>query len=269
MKLNNCFIDTETMGLYGPAVIGQFEFDYCTERHDDKPFIYDFWRQPAGLTRDLIEEVVQCRVIAHNLTFDWQKVTQFYNAVRRLIAEFGESARPIDHIDRFAEFTGRCIAWLTLGMVCVTFAVVILRYLFNTGSIALQEAISYLHAAVFMLGAAYTLKHDGHVRVDILYRKWSPETRAWLNLIGTLLLLFPVCVFIFSTSLDYVGASWSMREGSREAGGLNAVFLLKTVIPVMAFMLALQGCAMVAHSILIISGQDDRKTDDAGLDREL
>lgn len=172
-------------------------------------------------------------------------------------------------IDRFAEFTGRCIAWLTLGMVCVTFAVVILRYLFNTGSIALQEAISYLHAAVFMLGAAYTLKHDGHVRVDILYRKWSPETRAWLNLVGTLLLLFPVCIFIFLASLDYVGTSWAMLEGSREAGGLNAVFLLKTAIPVMAAMLVLQGCSLIAHSILIITGQVDRQPGDAGLDREL
>jgi len=172
-------------------------------------------------------------------------------------------------IDRFAELTGRSIAWLTLGMVCVTFTVVVLRYLFNFGSIALQEMISYLHATVFMLGAAYTLRHDGHVRVDILYRKFSARTRAWIDLLGTLLLLFPVCAFMFIASLDYVGASWSMLEGSREAGGLDAVFLMKTAIPVMAVMLVLQGCSMIAHSILVITGQVDMQAGDTGLDHEL
>ena len=159
-------------------------------------------------------------------------------------------------IDRFAELTGRCIAWLTLGMVCITFAVVILRYLFSSGSIALQESVTYLHAMVFMLGAAYTLRHDGHVRVDIFYRKWPPRVRAWVNLVGTLLLLFPVCVFMFIASLEYVGTSWSMLEGSREAGGLNAVFVLKTAIPAMAVMLFLQGFSLILHSVLIISDKE-------------
>ncbi len=172
-------------------------------------------------------------------------------------------------IDRLAELTGRCVAWLTLGLVCVTFAVVVLRYLFNFGSIAMQELITYLHATVFMLGAAYTLRHNGHVRVDIFYRQWTVRTRAWIDLLGTLLLLFPVCIFIFLSSLDYVDASWSTHEGSRESGGLNAVYLLKTAIPVMAVMLVLQGCATVVHSILVITGKPDVQAADTGLDREL
>ena len=157
-------------------------------------------------------------------------------------------------LDRFAEATGRIIAWLTLGMVLITFSVVILRYLFQTGSIALQESVTYLHASVFMLGAAYTLKHDGHVRVDIMYQRFTPRTRAWVDLLGTLLLLFPVCLYIFFSSLEYVSASWSMLEGSREAGGLDGVFLLKTAIPVMAILLLLQGCSIILHKLLLLAG---------------
>jgi len=159
-------------------------------------------------------------------------------------------------LDRFAETTGRFIAWLTLGMVVITFTVVVLRYLFHSGSIALQESITYLHATLFMLGAAWTLKQDGHVRVDIFYSKQSRRTRAWIDLAGTLLLLFPVCGFILFSSLDYVAASWSVQEGSQEAGGLDAVFLLKTAIPVMAVLLLLQGCAIILNNILVITGNN-------------
>jgi TRAP-type mannitol/chloroaromatic compound transport system permease small subunit len=172
-------------------------------------------------------------------------------------------------LDRFAEATGRIIAWLTLGMVLITFTVVILRYLFQTGSIALQESITYLHASVFMLGAAYTLKHDGHVRVDILYQKFTPRSRAWVDLLGTLLLLFPVCLFILFASLEYVADSWSILEGSREAGGLDGVFLLKTAIPVMAILLLLQGCSIVLHKLLQLASHAVPDEPDTGLDREL
>lgn len=172
-------------------------------------------------------------------------------------------------LDRLAEATGRIIAWLTLAMVLITFAVVVMRYLFQSGSIALQESISYLHAAVFMLGAAYTLRHDGHVRVDIFYQKCTPVTRAWIDLLGTVLLLFPVCGFIFASSLDYVSASWAIHEGSREAGGLDGVFLLKTAIPVMALLLMLQGCSIVLSNLLLISGHSRPSVADTGPDREL
>jgi TRAP-type mannitol/chloroaromatic compound transport system permease small subunit len=171
-------------------------------------------------------------------------------------------------LDRVAEVTGRGIAWLTLGMVLITFAVVVLRYGMQTGSIALQESVSYLHAIVFMLGAAYTLKHDGHVRVDIFYQKASPRARAWTNLLGTLFLLFPTCVFIFVSSLDYVASSWSIHEGSRETGGLDGVFLLKTAIPLMALLLLLQGCSLALRSALVIarkSAPDVNTAADRGL----
>jgi TRAP-type mannitol/chloroaromatic compound transport system permease small subunit len=158
------------------------------------------------------------------------------------------------YIDRLNDWTGRLVAWLTLGMVLVTFTVVVLRYLFDTGSIALQESITYMHALVFMLGASYTLRHDGHVRVDIFYRRFSPIGRAWADLLGVLFLLVPVTLFIGWISWDYVATAWQLREGSREAGGLPGVYLLKAVIPLMALLLLLQGLAMGLRALCVIRG---------------
>jgi TRAP-type mannitol/chloroaromatic compound transport system permease small subunit len=172
-------------------------------------------------------------------------------------------------LDSIAELTGRIISWLTLAMVIITFGVVVLRYVFESGSIALQESVTYLHAVVFMLCAAYTLKHDAHVRVDIFYQRASARTRAWVDLLGTLLLLLPVCAFILASSLDYVASSWSILEGSQESGGLDGVFLLKTTIPVMAGLLLLQGCALALHKLLVIVGYPSEPAADAGVDREL
>jgi len=148
-------------------------------------------------------------------------------------------------IDWLAEMTGRLVAWFTLAMVLITFGVVVARYGFGAGSIAVQESITYLHAAVFLLGAAYTLKHEQHVRVDIFYQKMSERRRAFIDIFGVLLFLLPSCGFIFWISLDYVGSSWAIRETSREAGGLALVYLLKTLIPVFALALIAQGIAMV------------------------
>jgi TRAP-type mannitol/chloroaromatic compound transport system permease small subunit len=174
-----------------------------------------------------------------------------------------------DRLDQVAERTGRLIAWLTLATVLTAVSVVILRYLFSSGSIALQEAVSYLHAAVFMLAAAYTLKHDGHVRVDIIYQKLSARGRAWVDLLGTLLLLFPVCLFMLYSSLDYVAAAWAIQEGSREAGGLDGVYLLKTAIPVSAVLLMLQGCALLLRNALVLLGDPAGTPPASSLDREL
>ncbi len=166
-------------------------------------------------------------------------------------------ARTAHRLDQFSEWTGRAISWLTLGMVIVTFAVVVLRYLFNVGWIGMQESITYMHALVFMLGAAYTLRHDGHVRVDIFYQKFSPRGRAWVDLLGTLFLLLPVTLFITWISWEYVASSWSLHEGSRETGGLPGVYLLKTAIPMMALLLVLQGTSLALRSVLVLLGHEE------------
>lgn len=139
-------------------------------------------------------------------------------------------------------------------MVLVTFAVVVLRYALDTGWIAMQESITYLHALVFMLGAAYTFRHQGHVRVDIFYQKFGERGQAWVNLLGTLLLLFPMMGFIFWISWEYVAESWKVMEGSREAGGLPGVFLLKTLLLLMPVAMMLQGLSLMLRSLKIIRG---------------
>ena len=140
-------------------------------------------------------------------------------------------------------------------MVVVTFGVVLLRYLWDTGWIAMQESITYLHAMVFMLGASYTFQQQGHVRVDIFYQKFNQRGRAWVNLLGTLVLLFPLMGFIFWISWEYVIESWKVHEASREAGGLPGVYLLKTLLLLMPVGMLLQGLAVVLHSWQVIRGQ--------------
>ncbi len=171
----------------------------------------------------------------------------------------------ITAIDQFSERLGRSVAWLTLALVLLTFLVVVLRYLFNIGSVALQESLLYIHSLIFMLGAAYTLLHDAHVRVDVLYRPLNARRKALINLLGTLFILFPFCGFIGYISWEYVSNSWGYWEGSRESGGLDAVFMLKGLILTMPLLLILQGIAESLRSILILQGQDIPPVDDSGV----
>ncbi len=164
-------------------------------------------------------------------------------------------SRLAQRLEDFSEWTGRSIAWLTLGMVLITFAIVVFRYMFSLGWIWLQESVSYLHAFVFMLGAAYTFKHDGHVRVDIFYRNYTPRQRALVNLLGNLLLVLPVCIFIFFNSWDNVITSWVRLEGSEETDGLDLVYVLKTCMLLMPVLVSLQGIAHILSNGLILCGE--------------
>ena len=149
---------------------------------------------------------------------------------------------------------GVLVAWLSLAMVLVTFVVVVLRYVFDTGSIALQESVTYMYAILFMLGVAYTLQQDGHVRVDILYQGFSRPGQAWVNLLGTLFLLVPVSVFLLVSSWGYVADAWAVHEGSREAGGLQGVWLLKTLLLIMPVLMLLQGLIWLLRNGLLLAG---------------
>jgi len=167
-------------------------------------------------------------------------------------------------IEKFTEVTGRFISWATVTMVILVVLVVITRYFLGLGSIALQESVTYLHCLVFMMGFAFTLKHDGHVRVDIFYRRFSPRFKAIVNLVGGLLFLIPFCLLIFFISWDYVLASWVIRETSAENNGLPFIYLLKTLMLLMPVTLLLQGIAEIIRSGLILSGADvsvNAKTD--------
>ena len=150
--------------------------------------------------------------------------------------------------DRFGNF----IAWGSLSLVLITALVVIMRYAFNTGSIAMQEAIMYNHAILFMLGIAYTYQHNQHVRVDVFYGQFSIRRKAWVNLLGSLIFTLPVMVFIIWSSWDYVIGSWLIQEGSAEAGGIEYLYLLKALIPIMAVLVILQAFAVIAQTYLTL-----------------
>lgn len=151
-------------------------------------------------------------------------------------------------IDRLNHLLGRAVAWLTLAMAMAVAAIVLLRYAFEQNTILIQEAVNYAHGSVLMLGMAYTLKENGHVRVDILYSGRSPRWRGLVDLFGHLFLLLPVAALILATSLPYALSAWRILEGSSEVGGLPGVFLLKSLIPLMAALLLLQGLSEIGKA---------------------
>jgi TRAP-type mannitol/chloroaromatic compound transport system permease small subunit len=158
-------------------------------------------------------------------------------------------------IDVFNAWLGKACAWLTLFLVLGTAVVVILRYGFGIGATALQEAVLYAHALVFMGAAAWVLQRNGHVRVDIFYQAFSAKRKALIDGLGTLLFLLPVCLFLGWASWDYVSNSWATLEGSSESGGLKFVYLQKSIILVLVFSLVLQGIANLIKSAYILTGR--------------
>ena len=157
-------------------------------------------------------------------------------------------------IDRVVAAVGRAATWCCLYIVLAEFAVVVLRYAFGMGSIRLQESVLYAHAALFMLAAAWTLQVGGHVRVDVFYAQASPRRRAVIDLVGAVIFLFPFAIAVAVLSLPYVERSWTILEGSRETSGLPFVYLLKTLIPLFAFLIGLQGIAQAIRAALVLTG---------------
>ncbi len=154
-------------------------------------------------------------------------------------------------LDRLSDAVGRAASWLTLLMIVVTAIVVIMRYVFDAGLIWLQESVTWMHAFVFMMGCAYTLARDEHVRVDIFYRDMSPARKGWVDAAGVLLFLWPMCVFLGFAAWDFVATSWTLKEASRESGGLPYPMLplIKSVLVLMPVTVALQGLALFLRSI--------------------
>jgi TRAP-type mannitol/chloroaromatic compound transport system permease small subunit len=158
-------------------------------------------------------------------------------------------------IDSANALLGRGVAWLSIALVALTCYVVLMRYAAGLGATAIQEAIMYAHALVFMGAAAWTLQRDGHVRVDIFYRRASPRRQALIDLLGTLFLLLPMCLFLAWNSWDYVAASWARGERSAEAGGLPYVYLQKSLILLLVTSLMLQALSMVIRTLAVLSGR--------------
>ena len=153
-----------------------------------------------------------------------------------------------DRIDGLVSIIGRAASWLILVVVLLQFALVVARYLFGLGSIWLSETVIYAHGAVFMLAAAWTLRAEGHVRVDIFYAEAPARTRAFIDFVGAILLLLPFMLVLLWLSVPYAARSWAIFEHSQEASGLPLVFVLKTLIPVFAALMALQGVAQAIRA---------------------
>ena len=161
-----------------------------------------------------------------------------------------------DRIDRLNTAVGRAAAWLALAVVLLQFALVVARYVFGLGSIWLTESVIYAHAALFLLAAAWTLRAGGHVRVDVFYADAAPRTKAMIDLVGAVLLLLPFALVLVWLSAPYAARSWAILERSQESSGLPLVFLLKSLIPLFATLLALQGMAQAIRAVTQLRSVD-------------
>ena len=160
-------------------------------------------------------------------------------------------------LDEFSERTGRVVSWLTLVTVLVCCTVVILRYFFNIGILWLQESYIWAHAFVFMLGAAFTLKENGHVRVDLIYGQMDGRKRAWVNIFGVFVFLVPWIGGLLFLSLPFVTESWRIQEISPQPGGIEFVYILKTAIPLFCVLILLQAASLVGRSVLYLNGRTE------------
>ncbi len=155
-------------------------------------------------------------------------------------------------IDSLTTAIGRAAAWLVLVVVLLQFGLVIARYLFGLGSIWLTETVIYAHATLFMGAAAWTLRAGGHVRVDVFYAEASARTKAIIDLAGSVMLLLPFALVLIWLSVPYVVRSWAVLERSQESSGLPLVFVLKTLIPLFAALMALQGVAQAIRALAVL-----------------
>ena len=159
-------------------------------------------------------------------------------------------------IDRSNEAVGRMVSWVSLLLVLVVFVDVVMRYLFKTSFVFTQELEWHLFAFIFLIGAGYTLLHDGHVRVDIIYQRLGVKGKAWINFLGVIFFLIPGCYLVISTSWHFVSNSFSMLEGSPDPGGIPYRFIVKGTMTVGYVLLLLQGLSMGVHALLQILGAE-------------
>lgn len=160
----------------------------------------------------------------------------------------------IQFLELLIEWSGKLVAWLTLFMVLAVVAVLVLRHGFGLSAIPLKESVTYMHALVFMIGAAYTLKYNEHVRVDVFYQKFSPRKKAWVEILGFVFLLIPVCVFIYYFAYETVAFNWALKTGSNDPGGIPYLYVLMGLLLVLPISLFIQGLANALKNLLFLMG---------------
>ena len=143
-------------------------------------------------------------------------------------------------IDKVIDNIAKILTYLLVSMIILVFITVIIRYILNISYVALQELVMYFHALIFMFGVSYALKEKSHVKIDIIYNSLSKKNQYFISMLGTIIFIIPTSLFITYSSIDMVTQSWSLLEGSSEAGGLDLVFILKSVIPITGVLIFLQ-----------------------------
>jgi len=158
-------------------------------------------------------------------------------------------------IDRLNDVIGRSISWLSTLLVVVVCFDVFTRYFMRSSSVAVQEMEWHIFAVLFLVGAAYTLKEDAHVRVDVFYSRMTPRQKAFIDLIGSLVFLIPFSLLVIYTSQTFISMSYAIQETSPDPGGLPYRFLLKAMIPSGFFLVLLQGISMIIHALCTLAGK--------------
>ena len=144
-------------------------------------------------------------------------------------------------IDKVTNNIAYILSYMLILLIIIVFSTVFFRYVLSISYVILQELIMYIHALIFMLGISYTLKEKAHVKIDIIYNILTKENQNLVSSVGVLLFVLPTSLFISYISLDMVFQSWRVLEGSSEAGGLNLVFILKSLIPITGIIIFFQG----------------------------
>ena len=148
-------------------------------------------------------------------------------------------------IDNLIERISDFLMLLLLTMIMMIFISVICRFFFNVNFVALQELIMYFHATIFMLGISYALKKDAHVKIDVIYNILPKKIKIYMSMASILLFILPTAIFLIYISIGMTIQSWSIFEGSSEAGGLNLAFILKTIIPLTGILILLQSMSQL------------------------
>jgi len=154
-------------------------------------------------------------------------------------------------IDKLTDNIANGLLYILIVLIVLVFSTVFFRYVFNMSYIIIQEIIMYLHALIFMFGISYALKENSHVKIDVLYNSLNKRTQRVISIAGLVSFILPTALFIIYISIDMVTQSWMILEGSSEAGGLNLVFILKSLIPISGVLIFLQGISELIKHIRV------------------
>tara|TARA_B100001175_G_scaffold311704_1_gene316522 strand:+ start:1537 stop:2031 length:495 start_codon:yes stop_codon:yes gene_type:complete len=154
-------------------------------------------------------------------------------------------------IDKLTDNIANGLLYILIVLIVLVFSTVFFRYVFNMSYIIIQEIIMYLHALIFMFGISYALKENSHVKIDVLYNSLNKRTQKVISIAGLVSFILPTALFIIYISIDMVTQSWMILEGSSEAGGLDLVFILKSLIPISGILIFLQGISELIKHIRV------------------